>query len=108
MHTATKMLVTTPANSTGSGLSSRLLNIRTKRKISQAKADVAQPEWAPPRCCKVEVQPRRNHRGVHCDAVSEHEKRQSGPIHTFANNILASRYRSRPNSSLRARTAARR
>lgn len=86
MHTATKMHVTTPANLTGPGFLSRSLKIRTKRKISHAKADVAQPEWTPPRCWRIEVQPRRNHRGVHCD-FSKHEKRQSdaqGPLYTLS------------------------
>ena len=110
MHRATKMHVKTPANLTGPGLSSRSLNNRTKRKISHAKADVAQPEWTPPRCWRIEVQPRRNHKGVHCKKFQSMRNVRVVPeeplVHTFANNLLVSKYKSRPNSSLRARIAA--
>ena len=61
----TARFVMTPIINTASWFCLWSMKMRVTLKISHAKPEDAQPEWIPPKCCRADVQPRRNHSGVH-------------------------------------------
>jgi hypothetical protein len=76
-------------------------------KINQRNPDIAHPECIPPRCWRTEVHPNRNERGVHYADVKLRMRGRYDML-TFAKRLFTSRYKNRPNNSLRIRIATRR